>query len=89
MGEESENVPEDTYIIRMFETGDNCYFLVNGTCKKYNIAHCLDADASGDPNICSVCQNNFELINGSCILNDGKWSTKVNIIEALNSKGAK
>lgn len=31
-------------------------------------------------------------INHKCmqaILNDGKWSTKVNIIEALNSKGAK
>ena len=23
-------VPENTYIIRMFETGDNCYFLING-----------------------------------------------------------
>ena len=23
-------VPENTYIIRMYETGDNCYFLING-----------------------------------------------------------
>ena len=43
------------------------YFRKNGSCVKINVDYCINADYSGDPDICSICLHGYHLTSeGKC-----------------------
>ena len=51
---------------------DKCklgYYKVNGKCTSCKKENCLRCDYSTDSSKCSICMNNYDLINGNCVFN--------------------